>query len=203
MKKGTSALVSTRLDARTVPSTLVVVLFLRTKQPHTRASKFQRFFTSAVTNEPVVFDKFIHMELLMDRDESQAPGQLLERRLEPLLLVAIRALERRFLVRGTDARWFQDGVVIILGLPDLRLAHEPRRHIIVVVKMAPPVAPDRGLDFDDGRMLRDGMLRAHGSLALVEACCGAVPILGEGPVALGLRPLVGLPEDGAAGGSFG
>ena len=95
---------------------------------------------------------------------------------------------------GGDFGWFQDGVVIILGLPDLRLAHEPRRHIIVVVEVLSPVAPDRGLDFDDGRMLRDGMLRAHGSLALVEACCGAVPIFRQWPVALGLRPLIGLPE---------
>ena len=182
---------------------------MRTKSNSTRASKFQRRFTDAVTKEPVVIDKFIHKELLGARsrggvrDESQAPGQLLERRLEPLLFVAIRALERRPLVRGTDTRWFQDGVVIILGLPDLRLAHESGRHIVVVVEVLSPVAPDRGLDFNDGRMLRDGMLRAHGSLALVEACCGAVPILREGPVALGLRALVSLPEDGAAGGSFG
>ena len=174
--------------------------FYAYKKQLTRASKLQRRFTDAVTKEPVVIDKFIHKELLGARsrggvrDESQAPGQLLERGLEPLLLVAIRALERRPLVRGTDTRWFQDGVVIILGLPDLRLAHEPRRHVVVVVEVVSPIAPDRGLDFYDGRMLRDGMLRAHGSLALVEACCGAVPVLGEGPVALGLRPLVGLPK---------
>ena len=134
---------------------------------------------------------------------SYAPGKLLERRLEPLRLEAIGALEAGPLVRGSDARWFQDGVVIILGLPDLGLAHESGRHVVVVVEVVSPVAPDRGLDFYDRRMLRDGMLRAHGSLALVEACCGAVPILREGPVALGLCALVSLPEDGASGGSFG
>ena len=144
-------------------------------------------------------------ELLSQRTgaASYAPRKLLERGLEPLLLVAIRALERRPLVGGTDTRRLEDGVVIILGLPDLGLAHKSGRHIVVVVEVVSPIAPDRRFDFYDGRMLRDGMLRAHGSLALVEACCGAVPILREGPVALGLRALVSLPEDGAAGGSFG
>ena len=80
--------------------------FYAYKKQVTRASKFQRRFTDAVTNEPVVIDKFIHKELLGARsrggvrDESQAPGKLLERGLEPLRLEAIGALEAGPLVRG-------------------------------------------------------------------------------------------------------
>ena len=73
MKKGTSALASTRLDARTVPSTLsTVVRFLYLGQKQLTSRRGLVSFNedsrrpTAVTNEPVVFDKFIHKKLLVD-----------------------------------------------------------------------------------------------------------------------------------------